>query len=67
MGVAATLAELVDDAVDAGLNVDIVNIAPHAKRSIAAHLGGRHGVPTLDQLADDERHQWRLRRKPHSP
>ena len=66
-GGAATLAELVDDAVDAGLNVDIVNIAPHAKRSIAAHLGGRHGVPTLDQLADDERHQWRLRRKPHSP
>ena len=66
-GGAAKLAELVDDAVDAGLNVDIVNIAPHAKRSMAAHLGGRHGVPTLDQLADDERHQWRLRRKPHCP
>ena len=66
-GGAAKLAELVDDAVDAGLNVDIVNIAPHSKRSMAAHLGGRHGVPTLDQLADDERHQWRLRRKPHSP
>ena len=66
-GGAATLAELVDDAVDAGLNVDIVNIAPHAKRAIAAHLGGRHGVPTLEELADDERHQWRLRRKPRSP
>ena len=66
-GGAAKLAELVDGAVDAGLNVDIVNIAPHAKRAMAAHLGGRHGVPTLDQLADDERHQWRLRRKPHCP
>ena len=66
-GGAAKLAELVDGAVDAGLNVDIVNIAPHAKRAMAAHLGGRHGVPTLDQLADDERHQWSLRRKPHSP
>ena len=66
-GGAAKLAELVDDAVEAGLNVDIVNIAPHAKRTMAAHLGGRHGVPTLDQLADDERHQWRLRRKPQSP
>lgn len=66
-GGAATLAELVDDAVDAGLTVDIVNIAPHAKRAVAAHLGGRHGVPTLEELADDERHQWRLHRKPHSP
>ena len=66
-GGAAKLAELVDGAVDAGLNVDIVNIAPHAKRTMAAHFGGRHGVPTLDQLADDERHQWRLRRKPQSP
>ena len=65
-GGAATLAELVDDAVAAGLTVDIVNIAPHAKRAIAAHLGGRHGVPTLEELADDERHQWRLRRKPKS-
>ncbi len=66
-GGAAKLAELVDDAVEAGLNVDIVNIAPHAKRTMAAHLGGRHGVPTLDQLADDERHQWSLRRKPQRP
>ncbi|MCY3849291.1 MAG: SulP family inorganic anion transporter [Acidimicrobiaceae bacterium] len=66
-GGAAKLAELVDDAVDAGLNVDIVNIAPHAKRAMAVHLGGRYGVPTLDQLADDERRQWRLRRKPPSP
>ncbi len=65
-GGAATLAELVDDAVDAGLIVDIVNIAPHAKRAVAAHLGGRHGVPTLEELADDERHQWRLRRNPRT-
>lgn len=66
-GGAATLAELVGDAVDAGLDVDIVNIAPHAKRTLAAHLGGHHGVPELCDLVDDERRQWSLRRKPHQP
>lgn len=63
-GGAATLSGLVDDAVEAGLEVDITNIAPHAKRALAAHLGGKHGVPKLVELADRERHQWRLRRKP---
>ena len=64
-GGAATLAQLVDDAVDAGLTVDIINIAPHAKRALAAHLGGRHGVPLLAELADDERHQWNIHRRHH--
>lgn len=63
-GGAATLSQLVHDAVDAGLTVDIVNIAPHAKRALAAHMGGHYGVPLLEQLTADERHQWHIRRKP---
>ena len=56
---AATLATLVDDAVNGGVEVSIVNIPPHATRSLAAHLGGAHGVPTLDELPGEERHQWK--------
>lgn len=53
----ATLATLVDDAVNAGVDVEIVNIPPHAGRALAAHLGGRHGVPTLDELPRGQRNQ----------
>ena len=55
---AVTLATLVDDACNAGVEVTIVNIPPHASRALAAHLGGRCGVPTLDELPRAERHQW---------
>jgi len=55
---AVTLATLVEDAVGAGVDVEVVHIPPHASRALAAHLGGRFGVPTLDELPRDQRHQW---------
>ncbi len=57
---AAVLAELVDDATAGGLEVVFEAIPDHATRSLAAHLGGRHGVPRLDELPPQQRHQrWR--------
>lgn len=57
---AAVLAELVDDADAGGLEVEIGPIPDHAVRALAAHLGGRHGVPRLEELPPDQRHQrWR--------
>jgi SulP family sulfate permease len=60
---AATLATLVDDAVNGGIEVAIVNIPPHSARALAAHLGGSHGVPTLDELPREQRHQWNAWRR----
>ncbi len=61
---AATLATLVDDAVNGGVEVAIVNIPPHSTRALAAHLGGSHGVPPLAEVPADQRHQWRPRGRP---
>ena len=55
---AATLATLVADADEGGVTVEFTNIPPHATRALAAHLGGRHGVPRLEDLPLGERHQW---------
>jgi SulP family sulfate permease len=59
---AQVLAILVDDAAGAGIQITISNIPPHASRALAAHMGGRFGVPTLDEIPVTERHQWTHRR-----
>lgn len=55
---AQVLAILVDDAAGSGVEITISHIPPHASRAMSAHLGGRYGVPTLDELPTGERHQW---------
>ena len=55
---AQVLATLVDNAAGSGVEITISNIPPHASRALSAHLGGRHGVPTLGEIPSEERHQW---------
>jgi len=61
----ATLATLIENACASGIEAEITCIPPHASRALAAHLGGRYGVPTLDELPRRERHQlWANRDQP---
>ena len=55
---AQVLGVLVDDAAGSGVSITISNIPPHASRAVSAHLGGRYGVPKLDEIPADQRHQW---------
>jgi len=55
---AGTLAEVITDLTDDGLEVSIVNIPTHAQRALAVFLGGTHGVPSLDDLPTSTRYQW---------
>lgn len=55
---AATLAEVVADLSDQGLDVEIRNVPRHARRSIATFLGGTHGTTRLEDLPNDTRYQW---------
>ncbi len=55
---AATLATLVDDAENGGTSVEMVNIPPHGARALASFMGGKYGVPTLDELPVDEPYRW---------
>lgn len=66
---ASTLAALVTDFADEGMDVTFVDIPHHAARSLAVFLGGRHGVPVIDDLAPATRYQWVApwRREPDHP
>jgi SulP family sulfate permease len=55
---AQELAVLIDDAAGSGVTITVSNIPPHASRAVSVHLGGRYGVPTLDEIPASERHQW---------
>jgi SulP family sulfate permease len=55
---AQELAVLIDDAAGSGVTITVSNIPPHASRAVSVHLGGRYGVPNLDEIPASERHQW---------
>jgi SulP family sulfate permease len=55
---ASALAAEVNELAGSGYDIDFVNIPNHALRALAGALGGRHGVPTLDQLPAATRYQW---------
>ena len=54
---AAVLRNMIDDAEIKGMTVTVINIADHALRPLAIHLGGRCGVPDLDSLPSSVRRQ----------
>jgi len=55
---ASTLAELFTDLTIDGYQIEIVNIPSHAQRALAVFLGGKHGVPSLDDIPSRVRYQW---------
>jgi SulP family sulfate permease len=55
---AQTLGAVVDDLLAQGIDVSIVNVPPHAERSLGVFLGGRCGVRTLEEIPADNRYQW---------
>lgn len=55
---AHTLADVIADLTADGLDVEITNVPRHAKRALSVFLGGRHGIPEMDDLPADTRYQW---------
>ena len=60
---AVVIKNVIDDLEIRGISVFVANIPDHSVRSISVHLGGRSGVPQLDAIPHQIRHQHTLRRR----